>query len=210
MTRLLLHLDAAYILARWLTGNELDAEDVVQEAYLRAFSYFESFQGGDGKGWLLTIVRNTYYSRLKHNRVHEQTESLDGELHVLKPDPSTPETLALYQQQKTLLKRALDDLPLKCREVLLLRVIEDLSYQEIADTIGIPIGTVMSRLSRARKRLHRGLVRLEETREFIPEERKLYHTNALDRHTKSAFQLAKSGAVDQTAHTFGCATRQME
>jgi RNA polymerase sigma-70 factor (ECF subfamily) len=194
MTRLLLHLDAAHSLARWLTGNEMDAEDVVQEAYLRAFSYFASFQGGDGKGWLLTIVRNTYYSRLKHNRVHEQAESLDEDIHVLRPDPSTPETLALYRQQKCILRGALNDLPTRYREVLLLRVLKDLSYQEIASKVGGPIGTVMSRLSRARKRLHRDLVCREEARVFVPEQRNV--TNALDRHAETTFHLEETGATD--------------
>jgi RNA polymerase sigma-70 factor, ECF subfamily len=194
MTRLLLHLDAAYSLARWLTGNELDAEDVVQEAYLRAFSYFASFQGGDGKGWLLTIVRNTYYSRLKRNRVHEQTESLDEEIHVMRPDPSTPETLALYQQRECMLRGALNDLPTRYRKVLLLRVIKDLSYQEIANKVGVPIGTVMSRLSRARKRLHRDLVCREEARVFVPEQCNV--TNALDRHDKTTFHIEENRAAD--------------
>src|ERR1700686_5477585 len=86
MTRLLIHLDAAYNLARWLTRNELEAEDVIQEAYLRAFSYFASFQGGDDKAWLLAIVRNTYYNRLKHNRIHEPIVPFEEEFNGVRPD----------------------------------------------------------------------------------------------------------------------------
>jgi RNA polymerase sigma-70 factor (ECF subfamily) len=157
-----LHLDAAYNLARWLTRNELDAEDVVQEAYLRAFSYFASFQGGDGKAWLLTIVRNTYYSWLKHNRVHEPMVPFDEEFHGVRPETPSQETLVLDQQRERILRQALDDLPAQYREVLVLREMEGLSYQEVANTVGVPIGTVMSRLSRARKQLHKDLVCLEE------------------------------------------------
>jgi RNA polymerase sigma-70 factor, ECF subfamily len=161
MTRLVLHLDAAYNLARWLTRNELDAEDVVQEAYLRAFSYFASFQGGDGKAWLLTIVRNTYYSWLKHNRVHEPMAPFDEEFHGVRPETPSQETLVLDQQRERILRQALDDLPAQYREVLVLREMEGLSYQEIANTVGVPIGTVMSRLCRARRRLQQDLMCLE-------------------------------------------------
>jgi RNA polymerase sigma-70 factor (ECF subfamily) len=162
MTRLVLHLDAAYNLARWLTRNELDAEDVVQEAYLRAFSYFASFQGGDGKAWLLTIVRNTYYNLLKHNRVQEPMVPFDEEFHGVRPETPSQETLLLDEQRKRILKQALDDLPAQYKEVLVLREMKGLSYQEVANTVGVPIGTVMSRLNRARKRLHQHLVGLEE------------------------------------------------
>jgi RNA polymerase sigma factor (sigma-70 family) len=162
MTRLVLHLDAAYNLARWLTHNDLDAEDVVQEAYLRAFTYFPSFRGGDGKAWLLTIVRNTYYNWLKQNRVHEPMASFDEEFHGVRPEPPSQETLVLEQQRESILREALDDLPVQYREVLVLREMEGLSYQEIANMVGVPIGTVMSRLSRARRRLQQDLLCLEE------------------------------------------------
>jgi RNA polymerase sigma-70 factor (ECF subfamily) len=165
MTRLVLHLDAAYNLARWLTRNKLDAEDVVQEAYLRAFSYFSSFQGGDGKAWLLTIVRNTYYDWLKHNRVHEPTVPFDEEFHGLRPGNPSQEALVLNQQRKRILTAAFEHLPAQYREVLVLREMDGLSYQEVANTVGVPIGTVMSRLSRARKRLHQDLLSMEEGRD---------------------------------------------
>jgi RNA polymerase sigma-70 factor (ECF subfamily) len=162
MTRLVLHLDAAYNLARWLTHNDLDAEDVVQEAYLRAFVYFPSFRGGDGKAWLLSIVRNTYYRWLKHNRVHEPMVSFDEEFHGVRSERPSQETLVLDGQRERTLRQALDDLPVLYREVLVLREMEGLSYQEVANTLGVPIGTVMSRLSRARRRLQQDLLCLEE------------------------------------------------
>src|ERR1700676_4722918 len=107
MTRLLLHLDAAYNLARWLTRNELDAEDVVQEAYLRAFSYFATFDGGDGRGWLLTIWGNTYYNWLKQNRVHDQSIAFEEDVNGIRPEAPNPETLALEQERTQLLREAL-------------------------------------------------------------------------------------------------------
>jgi RNA polymerase sigma-70 factor (ECF subfamily) len=174
MIGLLPHLDAAYSLARWLTRNEVDAEDVVQDAYLRAFSYFASFRGGDGRAWLLTIVRNTYYSRRKQNRVHEPMDSFDEQLRGVRSDDANPETLLVDQQRKCILRGALDDLPARYREVLLLREMENLSYQEIANKVGVPKGTVMSRLSRARKRLQRDLVCLDKARNFVSEQRNVY------------------------------------
>ena len=161
MTRLLLHLDAAYNLARWLTRNELDAEDVVQEAYLRAFSYFATFEGGDGRGWLLTIVRNTYYNWLKQNRVHATIIPFEEETDGIRPGAPNPETLAIERERIHLLREALDDLPTEFRKVLVLREMEGLSYHHIASIAGVPIGTVMSRLSRARKLLRCNLTRRE-------------------------------------------------
>jgi RNA polymerase sigma factor (sigma-70 family) len=136
MTRLL-HLDAAYNLARWLTRNEQDAEDVVQEVYLRAFSYFATFQGGDGRAWVLTIVRNTYYNWLKQNRVHEPMALFDEQLHAVRPETPNQETLVLDRQRERILRQALDDLPVLYREILVLREMEGLSYQEIANTVGV-------------------------------------------------------------------------
>jgi RNA polymerase sigma-70 factor (ECF subfamily) len=158
MTRLVLHLDSAYNLARWLTRSELDAEDLVQEAYLRAFSHFSSFQGGDGKAWLLTIVRNTYYNWVKHNRVRQPMVSFDEEFHGVRLQTPSQETLVLDEQRKRILRKAFDDLPTRYRKVLVLREMDGLSYQEVANRVGVPIGTVMSRLSRARKRLQQDLL----------------------------------------------------
>jgi len=147
------HLDAAYNLARWLTRNERDAEDVAQEAYLRAFQHFRSFHGGDARPWLLTIVRNTYYTWLRHNRAPEVRTSFEDGIYAEMPDTSDPEMLLVREADKQMLRRALEKLPDDFREVIVLREFEELSYKQIADVVQIPLGTVMSRLARARKRL---------------------------------------------------------
>ncbi len=154
---LLPHLDAAFNLARWLTRNQQDAEDVVQEAYLRALSFFDSFRGGDGRAWLLTIVRNTCYTWLRKNRPPEASVLFDEELHSTGEETGNPETLALRNADRRLLEQVLEELPLEFREVLILRELEGLSYQEIASVAGIRVGTVMSRLARARQRVARQL-----------------------------------------------------
>jgi RNA polymerase sigma-70 factor (ECF subfamily) len=144
-------LDAAYNLARWLTRDDRDAEDVVQEACLRAFRFFDSFHGGDSRAWLLTIVRHTCYTWLRKNRAHELVtfdEELDGVETGL-----NPEELLLQNADQQLLRKAVEELPIEFREVIILRELEGLSYKEIANVTGVPLGTVMSRLARARKRL---------------------------------------------------------
>jgi len=146
------HLDAAYNLSRWLTRNDTDAQDVVQEAYLRAFKFFGSYHGGDSRSWLLTIVRNTCYTWLQQNRARELTTEFDEEVHST--ESGNPETLLIEGANKQLLKQALEELPVSFREVVILRELEGLSYKEIADITDVPVGTVMSRLARARKRLH--------------------------------------------------------
>lgn len=146
------HLDAAYNLARWLTRNERDAEDVVQEAFLRALRHFRTFKGGDARPWLLAIVRNTFYTWLKHNRPPEE-EIVDENKQPHAEDVSDPETLLLREADRQLLRNALDRLPKEFLEVIVLREFEELSYKQIAEVIQIPAGTVMSRLARARKRL---------------------------------------------------------
>lgn len=151
---LLRHLPAAYNLARWLVRNHHDAEDLVQEAYLRAFAAFEGFRGGgDGRAWLLTIVRNTCYTRLKQDRVGELTEIFDEEIHTAEADSTSPEALLLEQADAGLLREALEDLPPEFREAIVLRELEGMSYKEIADVASVPVGTVMSRLARGRERL---------------------------------------------------------
>jgi RNA polymerase sigma-70 factor (ECF subfamily) len=147
------HLDAAYNLARWLTRNEHDAQDVVQEAYLRAFKFFDAFRGVDARAWLLTIVRNACYTWLQQNRGHESTTMFDEEIHSDDSDSLNPATLALQSADQELIRYALDQLPVEFREVVMLRELEGFSYKEIADIAGIPSGTVMSRLARARERL---------------------------------------------------------
>lgn len=150
---LLPHLDAAYNLARWLTRDDRDAEDVVQEAYLRAFKHFDSFKGGDARPWLLAIVRNTYYTWIQRNRAPEAATTFDEESDVHISDVPDPETILLQEANKQILRRALRKLPAEFREIIVLREFEELSYKEIADVVGVPVGTVMSRLARARKRL---------------------------------------------------------
>jgi len=150
------HLDAAYNLARWLTRNGHDAEDVVQEAYLRAFKFFSGFHGGNGRAWLLTIVRNTSYTWLQQNRRHELTTDLDEVQEIESHDPG-PETLLQQSIDHALLREALEALPVEYREVVILRELEGFSYKEIADLADVPLGTVMSRLARARKRLQQYL-----------------------------------------------------
>ncbi len=152
------HLAAAYNLARWLARNDHDAEDLVQEAYLRAFKSFDAFRGGDGRAWLLTIVRNTCYTWLKQNRREEFREVFDEEIHTIENDSSNPEALMLETADAQLLEEALEELPLEFREVIILREIEGMSYKEIAQMAGVPVGTVMSRLARARERLERRLI----------------------------------------------------
>jgi RNA polymerase sigma-70 factor (ECF subfamily) len=148
------HLTAAYNLARWLTGNEDDAEDAVQESYLRALRFFSGFRGGSSRPWLLAIVRNTCYTWLRRNRMEEPGMELDEELHVDTNSPS-PEAILLAAARSDLVRRALEELPAEFREIVILREMEGLSYKEIAEVTAIPVGTVMSRLARARARLQK-------------------------------------------------------
>lgn len=147
------HLDAAYNLARWLTRREHDAEDVVQEAYLRAFNAFGQFQGGDARCWLLTIVRNTCYTWLGRNRERVPTASFDEALHDIATCDFDPQIVFQRHVDRDALKEAIEALPAEFREVLVLREFEGLSYQQIASVAELPVGTVMSRLARARLRL---------------------------------------------------------
>jgi RNA polymerase sigma-70 factor, ECF subfamily len=147
---LLSHLDSAYNLARWLVRNGEDAEDVVQEAYLRAFQYSDGFRGGDARAWLLTIVRNTSYRWLRKTRSYGAVMEFDENKHTSGSESSNPEVLLLRKADKQLLERALHELPIRFREILVLRELEGLAYKEIAEVMGMPMGTVMSTLSRAR------------------------------------------------------------
>jgi RNA polymerase sigma-70 factor (ECF subfamily) len=151
------HLDAAHNLAHWLTRNDADAEDVVQEAYLRAFKFFGGFHGADGRSWLLAIVRNTCYSWMQHNRSPELSVPLDDELHEIESKDLNPEALLVQRADTLMVRQALEELPVEFREVLVLRELEEMSYRDIASITDLPLGTVMSRLARGRKRLQLAL-----------------------------------------------------
>jgi RNA polymerase sigma-70 factor (ECF subfamily) len=151
------HLDAAYNLARWLARNEQDAQDIVQEAYLRAFRFFPAFRGGDARSWIMKIVRNTCYTWLRENRLSPGAVEFDENL--LPPDSRglNPEQVVLQNDSGTLVRKALERLPTNFREVLVLRELDGMSYKEIAEITGMAAGTVMSSLSRARGRLRQAL-----------------------------------------------------
>src|SRR6266446_4259504 len=147
------HMDAAHNLAKWLLRNEEDAQDVVQEAYLRAFKSFGGFHGSNGRAWLLTIVRNTSYTLLKKNRAVDFTTPFDEEIHATGHESVSPAMILEHSEDAELIREAMDELPAEFREILVLRHQEGLSYKEIADIAQIPLGTVMSRLARARAKL---------------------------------------------------------
>ena len=149
------HLSAAYNLARWLVGNEHDAEDVVQESYLRALKFFAGFRGANGRPWLLAIVRNTCYTWLRGKRMDEMTTELDEDLQVADTSAANPEALLVAAARGELVQRALEELPAEFREAIVLRELEGMSYKEIAEVAQVPVGTVMSRLARARARLEK-------------------------------------------------------
>jgi RNA polymerase sigma-70 factor (ECF subfamily) len=157
------HLGAGYNLARWLTRNDHDAEDVVQDAYLRALRSFDRYRGGDPRSWVLTIVRNTCYTWLRQNRaattpsVGDAGEDSGAEI---PGDPAAqPEMQFLRNVDRQLLRAALEALSVEFREVVVLRELEGFSYKEIADVADVPLGTVMSRLARARRQLQQFLLR---------------------------------------------------
>ena len=163
------HMDAAYNLARWLTGNGHEAEDVTQEALLRAYRFFASFRGEDARTWLLRIVRNTFYTEWRRARSRDESAEFDEEIHSLPDDDSlpamgradtNPESILARADEVRLLDRALEGLPVEYREVLVLREIEDLSYKQIAAALEIPIGTVMSRIARGRRLLAESFTRM--------------------------------------------------
>jgi RNA polymerase sigma-70 factor (ECF subfamily) len=150
------HLDAAYNLARWLTGNPADAQDVVQDACVRAIAAADRFRGGSARAWLLTIVRNTCYSNFRARRGQTAT-AFEEETHSPESRHPTPEDLALGDELSREVHGAIAALAPEYREAVVLRELEGLSYKEIADVAGVPIGTVMSRLSRARAQLQQAL-----------------------------------------------------
>ena len=151
------HLDAAYNLARWLAGNDHDAQDVTQEASLRAFRFFGSFRGDNSRAWLLAIVRNTFYTWLRKNRPPEIAGELDDAVLSVEDIAVNAEILNSKLAGVEAVRQAIETLPVEFREIIILREMEGLSYQEIADLAEVPIGTVMSRLARARRQLQKHL-----------------------------------------------------
>jgi RNA polymerase sigma-70 factor (ECF subfamily) len=150
------HLDAAYNLARWLTRDPADADDVVQEAFMRAFRFSDGFHGGDSRSWILKIVRNTCFTWLKKNRSRELVYELEEDQH--EAATGNPEELLIENADRKMLRDMLDELPAQYKEIIVLRDLEGLSYKEISSVTDLPLGTVMSRLARARKRLQTGAV----------------------------------------------------
>ena len=147
------HLDAAFNLARWLTHDDQEAEEIVQEAFVRALRFFAGYRGGDAKAWLLAIVRNTCYDRVRRERSDGMTTEFDEEVHGVDRVEVGPEVSLLIAEDARAVSRALEELPVEFREALVLREIEGLSYKEISGVTGLPLGTVMSRLARARRRM---------------------------------------------------------
>jgi RNA polymerase sigma-70 factor (ECF subfamily) len=155
------HLDAAYNLARWLAGNMNDAEDIVQEAFMRAFRFFDSFHGESARPWLLAIVRRTWYSEWERRASSHEVAAFNDEAEAgddatidgWATASSDPQALLIRDEDVRLVHEALSELPVEFREMLILRELEDMSYRDIAAVTDLPIGTVMSRLSRARRKL---------------------------------------------------------
>ncbi len=154
---LLPHLSAAYNLARWLTRNDHDAEDMVQGAYLRALKSFGGWHGENARAWLLTIVRNVCYTWLEQKRARGTATAFDEETHGVESDDMDPENRLISEDDRQSVRRAVEELTVELREVVVLRELEGMSYKEIAAIAGIPMGTVMSRLARARERLQERL-----------------------------------------------------
>jgi len=164
--QMLSHMDSAYNLARWITGHDQDAEDVVQEAYIRAFRGFEKYTDINSLSWLLTIVRNTSYNWMKSKHDYKHLIEFDESVHSSSNEPSfiiecnqglRQDQILNTSNNKNIIHNALREMPLIFREVIVLHEIEGLSYKEIADIVDIPVGTVMSRLSRGRRRLQKTL-----------------------------------------------------
>ena len=152
------HLDAAYNLARWLMRDAVAAEDVVQDAVVRALGYFGTYRGGDARAWLLQIVRNVAYGALAGRKRADTTTTAEDDPALRVPDPAPdPEAALLRQDDLSHMGRALAALPIELRECLVLRELEELSYREISRVVGVPVGTVMSRLWRARRALASGV-----------------------------------------------------
>ncbi|WP_371442896.1 RNA polymerase sigma factor [Pandoraea sp. ISTKB] len=207
------HLDAAYNLARWLSGSASDADDIVQEAYLRALRFFDGFRGENARAWLLAIVRNTWLTEWRRRSdaadgtpFDESTHGLHGEGHLPGWDdaaPGDPEMLAVRRDECALVRDALATLPVVYREVLVLREMEDMSYREIETIVGVPAGTVMSRLARGRQMLAAAVLAARATRggQETPTSGDARSTSAqvtpLARHTRLPLDGTRRGGRDE-------------
>jgi RNA polymerase sigma-70 factor (ECF subfamily) len=160
------HWKAAYNFARWLTRNDEDAADIVQEAYLKAYKFFDGYRGGDSKSWLFSIVRNTFYTKCNEKKTYEHLIGIGNDTDETLINNSDPEVLYIQKENIQLLKDALGKLPLEFREVIILREIEGFSYKEISDVLGIPQGTVMSRIARGRKHLYRYMIQKNKNENY--------------------------------------------
>jgi RNA polymerase sigma-70 factor, ECF subfamily len=152
------HLKSAYNLARYLCGNDDDASDIVQDASLKAFRFYDGFHGENSKAWFLTIVRNTFYTRIRQIKNRGTETVFDDEFHDIEDDGGDPETLFIKSENIKLIRDMLEKLPLEFREIVILREMEGFSYKEIAGLVSIPVGTVMSRLARGRKALQKLII----------------------------------------------------
>jgi len=149
------HLKAAYNLARYLCGNDDDASDLVQDACLKAIRFYDGFHGENSRAWFFTILRNTFYTEIRQKKKRDTETVFNEEFHDAQDDKENPETLFLKNENIKMVRDMLEELPLEFREAIILKELEGFSYKEIAGIVNIPIGTVMSRLSRARKMLQR-------------------------------------------------------
>ena len=159
-SKMLPHLNSAYTLARWITGNVQDAEEAVQDAYVRAHRFFQDFRGGDGRAWLLQIVRNTCYTHLRKKVPHLSEMTFDEELYVEESVSGTPETVAIRNADVELVRKAIQELPLRYREILILREVEGMSYVEMGKLLNETLANIRSTLFRARQQLKKRLIEI--------------------------------------------------
>jgi RNA polymerase sigma-70 factor (ECF subfamily) len=160
------HLDAAYNLARWLSGKDQDAEDIVQDACLRAYKFFGGFRGGDAQTWLLRIVHNAFYDSLHDSRHHQQFSEFNENIHSPDDSSDAPDTALIRKSDNDFLREGIEQLPIEFREILVMRELHGFSYNQIAEVADLPMGTVMSRLARAREELRHFIEHVQKERKI--------------------------------------------